>query len=430
MPEPAPESERFLSAVEQRLPFADDERAEIVDELRVHLADCSEALRNAGMDPIEADRMAVDRLGSAEGLADELTRERRDPTRLLAAAGSGVWGVARGGVWGGLVGFGVVMVAAVALTVANNAAFRFLGADGYSWDPVTNAILGMAVLDIAALVAGRVVTPTVAARAGFTGRVVRRVTIPLGAAILLAYALLIWSGPLNWPAVVVLMSLPLWWIAGAWQTRPLRLGFPRRLAVGLVLTLVASVLASLVIGPGEFQVAGLSSVGSFDPGYGRMAAPPPGDLTKGLGSGVSTAGDYVELSLDVADRGQLAGWSDLRVEAWRGIAPITGAGAAQGPELDPSETAPFLTGPVVWSAAGTSPDGNSTWSYSSPWPPNAATLSGALLMNHSPGVSWAWVAITGIAPDGARYLLSEVSGNQVYFSGTALDWFEAVLAGR
>jgi hypothetical protein len=51
-------------------------------------------------------------------------------------------------------------------------------------------------------------------------------------------------------------------------------------------------------------------------------------------------------------------------------------------------------------------------------------------MNHSPGVSWAWVAITGIAPDGARYLLSEVSGNQVYFSGTALDWFEAVLAGR
>jgi hypothetical protein len=85
---------------------------------------------------------------------------------------------------------------------------------------------------------------------------------------------------------------------------------------------------------------------------------------------------------------------------------------------------------VEWSAAGTSSDGSHTWSSSSLWPPNATTLSGGLALNRWPGVTFAWVAITGVAPDGRRYLLLEPSGSQVVFSGTAFDWFQAVLAGH
>jgi hypothetical protein len=206
----------------------------------------------------------------------------------------------------------------------------------------------------------------VAARAAFGARLVRRVTVPLGAAVLLWYVTLIWSGALSWPAVVALLSVPLWWIAGAWHTGSPWLRVPRRLAGGLLL---------------------------------------------GLG-------------LDVADRGLVAGWGDFRVEAWKGTGPAYYGGP------NPNETAPFLTGPLVWSAAGTSPDGSLTWSSSIPWPPNAATLSGGLALNHWPGVSFAWVAITGVAPDGRRHLLTQPSGFQVVFSGTALDWFEAILAGR
>ena len=422
MSETTPESERFLEAVERKLPFAEGERTEILDELRGHLADCAVALRDAGLEPIEAERAAVARLAPADRLADELTRARRDTSRLLAAAGAGVWGAVRGGLWGGLIGFGVVMVAAVALAAANNAALRFLSAELFSADSGTNSIIGIVILGIAALVAGRVVTPTVAARAGYAGRLVRRATVPLGAVMLLAYALLVWSGPLNWPSVVLLVSLPLWWGAGAWQIRLVRLGFPRRLAIGLVAALVVSLGASTIVGPASPQLpaSGVSS----GPGFDRMGAPLADGLS-GAGAGGTSYGDaYRELSIDVPDRGLLAGWNDLRIEAWRGIDPTRGWG------LDPGETAPFLTGPVVWSAAGTSPDGNHTWYESSPWPPNAATLTGGLRLDRSPGVTDAWLVLTGVAPDGTRHLLSDPSGTQVFFSGTALDWFGAVLAGH
>ena len=88
MSETTPESERFLEAVERKLPFAEGERTEILDELRGHLADCAVALRDAGLEPIEAERAAVARLAPADRLADELTRARRDTSRLLAAAGN------------------------------------------------------------------------------------------------------------------------------------------------------------------------------------------------------------------------------------------------------------------------------------------------------------------------------------------------------
>jgi hypothetical protein len=424
MDEPTTESELFLQAVGQSLPFGDRERLEILEELRQHLDDCFTASVDGGMDPAEAERAAVGRLGPPEWLAEELTRARREPRRLLAAAGAGVWGAVRGGIWGGLVGFCIVMVAAVAWNPAMNAAVRYLGVQWGQggWDPASNSVLGLVVFACAAFAAGRVTTPAVAARAAFGARLVRRVTVPLGAAILLWYVTLIWSGALSWPAVVVLMSVPLWWIAGAWHTGSPWLRVPRRLAGGLLLVLAVSIVASLLLGPwpsGSPILTPSLRVQSFD----RIGVPVPAEFAK-WGSGELTSGGYVGLGLDVADRGLVAGWGDFRVEAWKG----TGAAYYGGP--DPNETAPFLTGPVEWSAAGTSPDGSLTWSSSSPWPANAATLSGGLALNHWPGVSFAWVVITGIAPDGRRHLLTQPSGFQVVFSGTALDWFEAILAGR
>jgi hypothetical protein len=103
--------ESYLGAVERRLPFDDGERAEILDELRVHLSDSAAATQDAGVDPIEAQRTAVDRLGPPEKLAGELTKARRDTTRLLAAAGAGAWGVVRGVAWGSLVGLGFALLA-------------------------------------------------------------------------------------------------------------------------------------------------------------------------------------------------------------------------------------------------------------------------------------------------------------------------------
>lgn len=413
--------ERFLEAVDRNLPFDESERDEILEELRGHLADCARAMQERGMDPFDADRAAVERLGSPVRLADELTRARRDASRLLAAAGAGVWGVVRGGVWGGIVGLVVATVGAVVWAVAVNVANRLLGTPWYGFEVATNSLPDLVALGVAAYVAGRVATPAIGVAAGYPGRVVRRVTVPLGAALLLGYALAIWSGPLNWPEVAVLVLLPLWWVAGAWHVRPLRLGFPYRLVMGLLFVLVGCILVGALIG--NHPAPEPRSSGS-DPGFGRIGAPAPEALAKVSDGGEASLGTgYVELFMDVPDRSLLAGWTDLRIESWRAD-PMGGA------RLDPAATGPFLTQPVEWSPAGTSPDGSNTWSGTPGWAPGAATLSGALRLDRSPGVSGVYMAITGVAPDGTRCLLSNPSFAQVAFNGTALDWFGAVLAGR
>lgn len=417
---------RFLEDVDANLPFDEWEREGIVEEIRGHLADSAKAMQAAGADPFEADRAAVARLGPADRLADELTRARRDGSWLLAAAGAGVWGAVRGGAWGGIVGFGTVTAGALVAATLLNATVRLLGAHWQGFGAEYGSIPGLVAIGIGLFVAGRVVTPAVGFHAGYAARLARRVTVPLGAALLAVYSLSVWSGPLSWAAVIVLLSLPLWWVVGAWQTRPFRLGFPYRLAIGLLVVVVACIVAGALMGP-SYLFSGGSYSGSDPsqiPGFNRIGAPAPAAIAK-AGSGTAGYGiGYVRLFVDVPDRSLLAGWTDLRVEAWKGT------DSAHGGTVDPAETAPFLTATAEWSAAGTSPDGTGSWSGDSGWTPTAATLSGALRLDRSPGVSYAWFAITGVAPDGTRHLLSPPNGSSVVFNGRALDWFEAILAGN
>src|SRR5450759_1125206 len=130
MAEDGSDGERFLESVEQHLPFDAPERADILDELRSHLADSAAAMEAKGLDRAEAERKAVARLGPAKRLADEITRARRDRSRLLAAAGAGAWGVLRGGLWGGIVGWAVMSVALLLGTTVAAVAARQMGA---SW---------------------------------------------------------------------------------------------------------------------------------------------------------------------------------------------------------------------------------------------------------------------------------------------------------
>ena len=49
-------------------------------------------------------------------------------------------------------------------------------------------------------------------------------------------------------------------------------------------------------------------------------------------------------------------------------------------------------------------------------------------MNRTPRVTAAWVAMTGVAPDGARHIIGEPEYVETGFSGTVLDWLSAVAA--
>ena len=429
--------EGYLAEVGARLPFGDAECAEILRELADHLADSAASLEASGLAPDAAARAARERLGSPDALARELTRARRTPGRLLAAAGAGTWAALGAGIYGLLWGVLLSLVVAVVASVATQAVAGALRLDWHGFDPGWNSMVSVVPLWVALYVAGRAVTPTVAARAGYDVRVVRRATVVVGGTLAAAYALGGWSGALNWPAVIAVLLLPAWWIAGAWHGRRTAALGGRRwlltagLLAGLLVVGVALVgLAGAQVHTEPSAVGGpVTNLPDPDTAFARIGAPVPAavaaaEVDDGLmttRSGALTGGAW--LATVVTDRAVLDGWTDLRIEAWQAVPPWTYFG------VDPAATGPFAEGSVQWSPPGSTPDGSMQWSSSNPYPPTAATLSGALRLDRAPGVNWGLIAITGLGPDGHRHLIVGPDFEQVAFQGTVWDWLAALGAG-
>ena len=416
--------EAFLRQVADGLPFDEAEKLDILRELASHLADSTSRFESEGLTLDEAEKRALDRLGPPDRLAVELTHARRTPRRLLAAAGAGTWAAVSGVVYGYLFGL-LVLVGASLLTVPLTASLirLFGGSWGSLLDTTAATLLA---LGVGAYAAGLKVTPVVAARAGYHVRVARRFTTALGGALIAGYALVGWSGTLHWPAVAILISLPAWFVVGAW--RATAAAFPSRRwrlqITGLALVLVP---LGLVLGAGlEPQSSGSGTWSP--PGVERIGLPTPAAVAAaqdiGLGSG--TVAGIVSMSTVIRDPTILAGWRDLRVEAWRGTGEV-----GIDPTLialDPAADGPFAVGPVGFRPPGEIPIW--TWSSGNAIPPGSAELGGSVRIDRSPSVTLAWVAITGIGPDGRRYIVTGPSFESTAFSGTVWDWLTAVIEGR
>ena len=414
----------FLQRIADGLPFDEAEKLDILRELAGHLADSTARFESEGMTPESAERAALDRLGPPGRLADELTSARRSPRRLLAAAGAGTWAAVSGVVYGYFFGLLIMFAASIVtyLLVASPL-HLFGGSRGSLLDGTATNLLA---LGVGAYAAGLKVTPVVAARAGYRIRTARRVTTALGGALILGYALVGWSGTLNWLAVAILLSLPAWFVVGAWRATDA--SFPSRQwrlrIIGLALVLVPlALIMGMSVQP--------QSIGSFtsDPNdVGRIGLPTPEAVAaaQDIGSGSAKAGGFVWISTVVRDPAVLAGWRDLRVEAWRGSSK-DGVDPAVVPILDPAAHGPFAVGP-----AGFEPPGQSPFGFSSgkAVPDGSVQLSGSVTINRSPGVTLAWLAITGVGPDGRRYIINGPSFQSTAFNGTAWDWLTAVIEGR
>ena len=411
--------ESFLRDVADGLPFDQAERAEVLEELRGHVADSSADLEAGGLSPEEAERIAVGRLGSAETLARNLTDARRSRRRLLAAAGAGTWAVVTSGIYGWIVG----LLLAILAWFATVSVVRFVGP--FAFDSVSFIAIGAALY-----AAGSAVTPVVAARAGYGTDRVRRLVAPVGALLVGAYALAGWSGPLDVVAVVAILSLPAWWILGTLRRTRFRRGSMRAFGVLLVVAVTLTVTAQVA----EMRLRNpLSRDATFADAAdapARIAAPMPEAIRATLtgSGGMSISGPAGvgagSFTLDVSDATLFAGWSGLRVEAWKAVDP----GSFSPTPVSPTASGPFATEPAVWSPPGEMPGGSMTWSSSVPWGPKAMTLSGSVRLDRTPGITAAWVALTGIAPDGQRHLIGDPNYVEATFNGTTLDWLRASFA--
>jgi hypothetical protein len=415
--------EAFLQRIADGLPFDEAETLDILRELAVHLADSTARLEADGLSRDDAERTALGRLGPPDRLAVELTRARRTRRRLLAAAGAGTWAAVSGIVYGYL--FGVLILVVVSIgTVALAASVVHLF--GGSWGSLLdNTAMSLLALGVGAYAAGLKVTSVVAARAGYHVRAVRRVTTALGGGLVLGYALVGWSGTLTWPNVAILLTLPLWFVVGAWRSTAA--AFPSRRwrlqIIGLMLFIVP---LGLVLGAGQQPQGGGS--GPSPVGVKRIGLPTPGAVAaaQGIESGSGNFGGIESIGAVIRDPAVLAGWRDLRVEAWRG----TGAVGIDPSllALDPAARGPFAVGPAGFEAPGQNPVW--TWNTGDAPPDGSVRLSGSVRIDRSPSVTLAWVAITGLGPDGRRYIISGPSYDSTAFNGTAWDWFAAIVEGR
>ena len=419
--------DEFLRRIADQLPFGEAEKQDILGELASHLADSTARFQADGLSGNTAERAAIERLGPPERLGHDLADARRSPRRLLAAAGAGTWAAVGGVVYGYLLSVLVLVGVTMAAYLVVGSLHLTGGAGLGGLDLTTITLIG---LGIGANIAGQRLTTTMAARAGYRIQRARPAIALIGGLVVLGYALVGWRGSLSWPEVGLLLSLPAWFMIGAWRAGTA--GFPSvrwRLRVGALET--AIVLGAMVLGLGP--PPNISGSGGFEPaGMDRIALPTPDAVIAatqpdGLyGGGGSTNGGITRIWLAVPNPAALHGWSDFRVEAWRAVR-LSGTDSNLGLAVDPGATAPFATGAVSF---GANPDPFDPSVVYGSIPDGMLQLSGSIAIDRSPSVTLAWIALTGVAPDGKRYFLEGPSYRTTAFNGTALDWLTAVISGR
>jgi uncharacterized membrane protein len=384
--------ELYLARVAAALRMPDATTREITEELAAHLADARDALVEAGLTIDHADREALARLGNPEDLANGVRRAHQTRRRLATAIGPAVGATIRGAVVGYFFGIGLLTLAAILAVVVigmigSTLHLSFGGYDkGWYSGPVTLFVVAYAGHGIPRVFASR------------SERWVEDVRFPIGligAIAVAVIALFVIRLPLDAGTVAVLALTPVAFTVGAVAAsdRP-----RRRLPIAvfgglLVLATIASVAAGLVTARwnGDHAFDGPTA-----PSLGVSAWDAPvAEDAKPSGGGLTWYGD-VPLELSAAwdtDAGRSA-WRDIRAEVWR-------SGPPERPNL--LDSAPVM----VVAASVDSPQ----------WASATVTLPSAT------DRTWYRVALTGLGPDGRRYVLADGGEpTKVDYVGSAWDW--------
>jgi hypothetical protein len=412
-------------AAEMRLPAGDtaDVRAELLD----HLSDSIATLETEGFNHQAAIREALGRLGPPVELGRQLRAAHQTTGRLFAGAGGGVLAAGGGFLLGYIGAAAVGFIVVVGLILAAGLLSR-LGI------PVPN----LSTPDGNAIGNGLYLTFVLATAAAVSMRFAVRVSAglgrrsPRGAAVFWTAAGVIVFG---WWVVFGLRGQQSWVGAAAAPAVPIAAAFGALFRIDRpmphigrwALIIAIGAIAILELGVGLVFSAGVTSSGAtVDQGvvsqqdfhFDHAAPIAPAAW---LPAGATLADDYVETSDGIGHAstyflavpqdqtsqapipltGILAGWHDLRFEAWHGY-----------PNWEPASLIGIDT------------------SYSSPFLIEPAILHGDTLdadfhfQKLRDGRDW-WLVVTGIGPDGNRYRLSDGQGGWTPFNGSVWDWITA-----
>jgi len=395
----------WLDALEAALDLPAAERADVRDEIAVHVQDARAEALAGGSTLDGATRTALARLGDPTRLARELSSARHARARLLAAAGAGTLAAAGGAVRGFVLGAALLITVLSAVAVVMAMAYRagaigsFRMADA-GW---STALLAVGFW-FAAWQAGRSLVPALARRSHRRGERVRPLAALLGG-LLVAWLSLAWlQAPQNLASVSALALVPVVFVVAAAtgsDDELVRSRAARRASLALFATVLVSVPLLLLaagapadqrlsaVGDGPYDSMGeLLEAQGFDM-PGRFVPDPPAL------EGGEWRFDRGVVRVEIGNAPVLAErWTDLRLEAWRSELS-TG-------RLERSSARPFVTGPLI--------------------PTDRGTLVGSVRVDRTRDVSGFAVVVTGIAEDGVRDLVANLGGSNTTFSGSAVDW--------
>ena len=420
---PGPDAVGLVSAYLARvtgelvLPAADV--AEVRVELIDHLTDSIASLETEGMDHETAVREALGRLGPAAELGRQLRAAHQSTRRLLAGAGGGVFSAAGGFVLGYIGGSGLAYLLLIlgaicvgVLTLVGLPVPNFMSDQGRT----INSLMIATTLLLAAGLSTRYAVRT---SAGLSRRAPRSVAPFWAVAAALGFgwlALFGMQGPQSWPGVVACLCVPLVAVAAAFVRieRPmphvgrwsLILALGGVGVVGLSLVLLLSVTAS---GGGSSNDSPSPLVTSGPPDFHfGIVAPPAPDAWDPQGSifggGMRSDASGGQLYSAVTDPQAtvpmgtaLAYWHDLRFEAWHSLPDDP----TQGFGLDTKYTSPFAVLPA---------EIHPTW------------LQAVFHFERIRDAGFYEVVLTGVGPDGKRYMLDDCGGGSTAFNGSVWDW--------
>ena len=404
--------ERYLAALEELLPMPPSQSAEVVEEINSHLDDAVADGIARGLTADRAETDAEARLGPPGLLARELARPEQSARRLLAAAGAGVRTGIGQWLYGYIVGWLLLFLAFVGAVGLGQLIGGLLGA-GWSLqmaDQGWNSLLTAGAIAVGLYFAGRAVPETVSITSRRTYPEVRAWVTAIVTTLLSAILVFVIEVPHNWASVVGWTAAPLAFALGAFRPRLLPRPAPGRsvlLIIGLLLLVPLIGLLGARSQGGTSEDPPTVIDGPLDHGL-AMAGPvwtdehPVGGTLFTTMPSLGDVGGSLRLEWRLADAVSLARLTDLRAEAWR-------ADPNDIWRLDPRFDEPFAVAAVMR---------------------RGDTLTADLVTTNEPGVSSWELVLTGVGPDGRRYVLDSGTGGISTFTGTVWDWLVAVVPVR
>ena len=413
MPDAPNLREAYLERLADQLPLPPGERDGVLEEIAAHVAAAAEDLAARGIPIDVAERQALERLGPPALLARDLAAAHRTPANLLQAAGVAFRVTLVTGFKMLLAVYAIGITAFFAGALVYSLLRKWTGIDiGLVWGPIWESLYVAGASGITAYAIGRLLPPAVSVAARRPVEQVRWVIGGIGAPLAAWIGLFGIDSRWMLPGAVVMVLLPAWFVLGV--VRP---GLVPSWFAGAWQVVVAMALVVAVVSVGLFYATGGSSGSSggvqpqeWDPNavfspIAPIARSPEQPFVENAsidtGSAYRGAGP-VTWAIDgqLAAAAQLAGWTDLHLEAWPSRIDPHG--------LDPAPVDHAIaTGQLL--VAG-------------------RNFSGEVTFMPQPDVDGYYIALIGRDPEGTRMQLGWPQWGQWTWAGSVWQYFTVLVA--